>query len=399
MAETQDKTMIPLHEALTIICNAAQPIGSERVPFTRACGRVLAENVVSDIDMPPFNKSAMDGFACRREDLDNPLSIIETIPVNHVPEKKITAGTCARIMTGAIVPEGADCVIKVEDTETADTAEIRFTGSSTRTNICFKGEDIRSGDFVLNRGICIRPQHIGILASAGCSHPLVSRTPRIGIIVTGNELVEPEEYPGEGQIRNSNGSQLHALSAGIGTPHLYSIAEDTEEAIGNLLRTAMEECDVILFTGGVSMGDYDYVPVVIKNAGIKLLFEKIAIKPGMPTIFGVHDTTYCFGLPGNPVAVFVVFELLVKPFLYALMGCEYLPKQVTLPLETNVTRKRTERQSWLPVELTDNGTVSVLEYHGPAHIQSLCKADGLLPVDIGIEEIPAGTPVTIRLIQ
>jgi len=178
--------MIAFDDAFEIMMGPARRLGTERVGIERALNRVLAENVASDIDMPPFNKSAMDGFACRRADLANELTIIETIPAGLVPKKVIVQNQCAKIMTGAVVPEGADCVIMVEYTKSVGENRIRFTGSSTEENICLKGEDIKKGDVVLRAGCRISAQHIAVLASHGWVKPLVSLQPRVGIIATGN---------------------------------------------------------------------------------------------------------------------------------------------------------------------------------------------------------------------
>ncbi len=392
--------MIPLDNAVQIVCDAARPVPTERVPLENAAGRVLAADVVSDTDLPPFNKAAMDGFACRREDLDSELRVIESIPVNHIPHNSIGPGECARIMTGAVVPSGADCVIPIEQTQTIEHDIVQFTGINPRTNICFQGEDVSESDVVLSKGTLIQPWHISILASAGISHPCVALQPVVGIIATGNELVSPAEKPRIGQIRNSNSSQLHVLvTTRSCIPRLYGIAADTRPAINDMLLTAMQECDVVLLTGGVSTGDYDFVPGVLKNAGVTLLIEKIAIKPGMPTVFGMSDEASCFGLPGNPVAVFVVFELLVTPFLYALMGHAWQPRIIHLPLAEPVVRKRTERESWLPVSISSDGTAVIAEYHGPAHTQSFSRADGLMTIPAGVKTISTGIPVPVRLLH
>ncbi|GAI98070.1 unnamed protein product, partial [marine sediment metagenome] len=197
-------TTLKFEKAYEIVIGSACRLGVERVAISdnSALNRVLAEAVVSDIDMPPFNKSAMDGFACRRADLANELAITETIPAGSLPTKAIGPGQCARIMTGAVVPEGADCVIMVEYTENSGANRIRFTGTHTTDNICLKAEDIKKGDVVLQPGQIIKAQHIAVLASSGCVKPLVSLQPRVGIIATGDELVEPDKQPTACQIRN-----------------------------------------------------------------------------------------------------------------------------------------------------------------------------------------------------
>ena len=196
--------MIPFEDALRTVLDSARRLGTERVDIANAINRILAEDAKSDMDMPPFNKSAMDGYACRRADLANELEVVETIAAGYTPTKSIEPNQCAKIMTGASVPQGADCVVMVEFTENPTDHTIRFVGEDTADNICIKGEDIKAGDVVLPKGIRIRPQHIAVLASVGCAQPVVSKMPRVGILATGDELVPPTSRPGPSQIRNSN---------------------------------------------------------------------------------------------------------------------------------------------------------------------------------------------------
>jgi molybdopterin molybdotransferase len=178
----------------------------------------------------------------------------------------------------------------------------------------------------------------------------------------------------------------------------YGIAKDTDKAIDKMFKEAIEENDVVLVSGGVSMGDFDLVPGILKQNNINLLFEKVAVKPGKPTVFGVSENIYCFGLPGNPVSTFVLFELLVKPFLYKMMGYDYRPDAVKMPLGKSLRRKKIERQTWIPVVITDAGMLKTIDYHGSAHINALCIADGLISIGIGIAEIEKGAVVPVRLI-
>ena len=391
--------MIPFEEALSTVLDSACRLGTERVDITNAIDRILAEDVKSDMDMPPFNKSAMDGYACRRADLANELEVVETIPAGYTPTKSIGPNQSAKIMTGAAVPQGADCVVMVEFTETPTDSTVRFVGENTSDNICQKGEDIKAGEVVLFKGTRIRPQHIAVLASVGCAQPVVSKRPRIGILATGDELVPPASMPGPSQIRNSNSFQLTAQVESMGAvAKNYGIAKDTDKAIDKMFKEAIEENDVVLVSGGVSMGDFDLVPGIFKQNNINLLFEKVAVKPGKPTVFGVAENIYCFGLPGNPVSTFVLFDLLVKPFLYKMMGYDYTPAAAKMPLAESFRRKKTERQTWIPVVITNSGLLKPVSYHGSAHINALCIADGLIRMNVGVSEIEKGTIVPVRLI-
>jgi len=397
-------TILKFDDAFEIVMDSARRLGTERIDIDRALNRVLAETIVSDMDIPPFNKSAMDGFACRRADLANELTIIETVPAGSLPKKTIGQNQCAKIMTGAVVPEGADCVIMVEYTEPTLDNKIRFIGEETSDNICPKSEDIKKGDVVLHSGCKISAQHIAVLASHGWVKPLVSLQPRIGIIATGDELVEPDQKPAACQIRNSNGFQLAAqVTSAAAVATNYGIAADTQVAIDGMLKKAIAENDVVILSGGVSVGEYDLVRGILEKNNVRLLFEKVAVKPGRPTVFGVSDEggwnpVFCFGLPGNPVSTFIVFELLVKPFLFKMMGHNFKPTVTHRQLERTITRKKTERDSWLPVVFTGNDKVASIEYHGSAHINALVEADGLLCIPAGIAEIKEGTTVAVRQI-
>jgi molybdopterin molybdotransferase len=280
--------MIPFNDALNIVMNQVRPLEYESVPLHEACGRILARDVACDMDIPPFDKSAMDGYACRQADLPGPLRVIETIKAGIPPLYMVNRGECAKIMTGAMVPNGADCVIMVEHTEETGEGGIRLIKTTTGENICYRGEDVRSGDVILHQGTRLGPHHIAVLATAGCAHPMVARLPKVGIIATGDELVEPEVIPAPSQIRNSNGWQLYTQMKQIGaTVTYYGIMPDVENILSSALNKALGENDAVLISGGVSMGDYDLVPSAMIKSGMKILFDSIAMKPGKPTTFGI----------------------------------------------------------------------------------------------------------------
>jgi molybdopterin molybdotransferase len=391
--------MLPFDKALRIVLDSARKLGSEYVDVAHAKNRILAEDVESDVDMPPRDISVVDGYACRREDLANELKIIETIRAGMPPKKTIGPNKCAKIMTGATIPRGANCVFMAELAENSTAGTVRFVGEKTDDHIRPQGRDIKAGQVVLRSGARIRPQDIAVLAMVGHTEVLVAKRPTVGIIATGDELVEPQSKPSPWRLRNSNSPQLAAQLENVGAVVTdYGIAKDTAGDIDGTFKKASAENDVVLLSGGVSVGDFDLVPGILKKNNIKLLFDKIALKPGKPTIFGVSKNLFCFGLPGNPVSTFVVFELLVKPFLYKLMGHDYAPPNVKMPLDETISRKNTERQGWIPVTITNNGTLKKVEYHDSGHINALCEANGLICMDVGVAEIPKGTIVQIRLI-
>ncbi|OQX73902.1 MAG: hypothetical protein B6D61_12050 [Bacteroidetes bacterium 4484_249] len=390
--------MILFEEALNIVNGSVYEKDTERVGFMESLNRVLAEDLRSDVAMPPFDKSAVDGYACRKEDINDVLDVIEVIPAGKAPEKVIGKGECAKIMTGAPLPEGADTVIMVEDTEEVGKNRIKYLKDDVKDNICYLGEDIKENDIVLRKGTLIRPQHIAVLASAGGIHPLVYKQVKVAVISTGDELVEPDVVPSVSQIRNSNAYQLLAQAAKMGAIVNYTgIALDTEESTREMLTKAFDGNDLILLTGGVSMGDFDHVPKVLKELGVELKFKSIAVQPGRPTVFGVRDKQFIFGLPGNPVSSFVQFELLVKPLIYGLTGYKHKPLAIKLPMGKEYSRRKSKRLSWLPVRI-DDGKVFPLEYHGSAHINALTDADGLISIAIGDTKLEEGKLVNVRLI-
>jgi molybdopterin molybdotransferase len=392
--------VVTFEEAFEIVMDFARKLGTEEVSIEQAYNRILAEDVISDTDMPLFNMSAMDGYACRREDLGNELTVIEEIPAGYVPRRAIGSNECAKIMTGGMVPEGADCVIMVEYTKKITDSTIVFTGKDTKGNIRPKADHVKKGSVVLASGVKLTVPRIAVAASFGCASTLVSRRPKIGVIATGNELVEPCEKPSLSQIRNSNGYQIcaHVTSAGA-VPTYYGIARDTETSLDGMIRKAKTENDMIIMSGGVSMGDYDLVPGLLVKNGFRLLFERVEIKPGRPTVFGVSDEAFCFGLPGNPVSTFVTFELLVKPFLYRMMGHTFKPPIMPMILDHDIKRKKADRTAWIPVAFTGNGEITAIEYHGSDHIHSMSRADGMICIPLGIAEIKKGTTVHVRSIQ
>ena len=391
--------MIPFEEALNIVMNSAIRLEEESVPLLEASGRVLYRDIQSDIDMPPFNKSAMDGYACRSEDIDSPLKVIETIPAGYTPQKTVGEGECSKIMTGSIVPKGADCVIMIEHTETKDDLLIVNKKNSDQ-NICYKAEDVKIGDTVLQKATLITPAEIAVLASVGCDPVPVSKKPVLGIIATGSELVEPSQKPQSAQIRNSNSSQLYSQVEQARCKPIYvGIIEDSPQAIGAAIDQNISRVDIFLLSGGVSMGDFDYVPEVLLEKGFKLLFQKVAIKPGKPTVFGMKGNKFVFGMPGNPVSTFLIFEMLVKPFCYKLMGTNYSPTKVMATLVETIKRKKSDRLLLIPVVINNNGEVTLVKYHGSAHIHALTKANGILQMPAGINEIKAGEGVEVILIK
>ena len=390
--------MISFEEALRTTLSLGIRTGTARVPLAEACNRILAEDVVSDLDMPPFDKSAVDGYACRLDDAGStgPLRVLETLPAGRMPAHAVEPGTCTRIMTGAVVPPGAECVVMVEDSEATGPNHVRFTRPRTALNICYRAEDIRKGERVLQAGCRITPAHVAVLAAMGVAEPLVAGLPTVGILSTGDEIVEPGQVPNGAQIRNSNAWQLLAQAAAVpAKTNYYGIIPDDPSALSLAIDRACSENDVVILTGGVSMGDFDFVPAKLKDAGIEILFKSVAIQPGRPTVFGYGRDTSVFGLPGNPVSAYILFEVLVKPFLLAMMGFGGESKGLRLPMGSLYRRRNTARKGLVPVVIRD-GEVFPVEYHGSAHINAYTMAEAVLEVETGVGTIEKGETVHVR---
>ena len=395
--------MIPFEHALQIVLDAATPsaIPCEMVSLEKACGRILQQTVFADRDMPPFNKSAVDGYACRYEDLETerPLRLLESISAGSTPKYTVTQGCCCKVMTGAMVPQGAECVVMVEDT-LEENGLIHYRGKKQpKPGICLKGEDITSGTPLLTSGTLIQPTHLGLLSAVGNTTIQVAKKIKVGIISTGDELTEPWERPRTEQIRNSNSRLLMAQTKSAGAlASYYGIARDHVDSLAPLLSAAMEDNELVIVSGGVSMGDYDIVPEVAKDLGFDILFDSVAVQPGKPTTFGVGSGVFFFGLPGNPVSTFIQFELMVRPFINRLMGAHYTPLMFKLPLAHAYTRKNAERMAHLPATINASGSCSLIDYHGSAHLSAFDRAKCLMRIQVGATSISAGELVEIVLL-
>lgn len=392
--------MITFEEALRIVRSQRPKCSTQAIGFRDALYRILAEDIYADMNMPPFDKSAMDGFACRRADIQSPLHVVATIPAGVFPEAPINEGECMRIMTGAPVPKGADCVIMVEHTETLDDGRIRYTLPSTASNICYLGEDVRQGSQILKKGTRLLPQHLAILASAGMVKCEVYAKPRIAIFSSGDELVEPHQIPAHSQIRNSNAYQIEAQVLALGAQPDYRgiLPDDKKVSLENMAK-ALEDNHMLLVTGGVSAGDFDFIPHALEELGVKVHFSSLAVQPGKPTLFGTWKDKFVFGLPGNPVSSFVQFELLVKPLIYSMMGHDF---QTIIPMAhagTAISRKKAERQVFIPVCIGEDGLIRPVAYHGSAHIHAYVDAHALIDLEIGQFSIKEGDLVRVRSIQ
>ena len=401
MSNSGAEPRLELQDALAMISDLVSDhrVGTEHVDLLDAFHRVLAEDVVSDIDIPPFHQSTRDGFACRRADLGNELEVIETVAAGSPPRKVLGPNECARIMTGAALPQGADCVVMLEHAKCLAENRVLCGPSPPGNNICPQASDAMVGETLLHAGELIRAQQIAVLASVGCSRPLVSQRPRVGVIATGSELVEPDRKPRACQIRNSNSFQLSAMVLGASAlPRNYGLVSDDRGAIERILRQSLAENDLVILSGGISKGDYDLVRDVLEENSVALVFDRVRLGPGRLMVFGISDSGLCFGLSGNPVSNFITFELVVKPCLYMMAGHRFKATVSHAAMGETVTRHEAGKDLWLPVLQTPDGGIHTIGCHGPMSITRLCQADGLMHVPAGVTEIRKGTTVVVRQI-
>ncbi|TXT27100.1 MAG: molybdopterin molybdotransferase [Rhodocyclaceae bacterium] len=378
--------MLSFEQALEKLLAAAQPVEEIRsLPITAAAGRILAVSQQSTVAVPPLDNSAMDGYAVRVADVTAAgvcLPVSQRIPAGTVGTT-LQPGTAARIFTGAPVPAGADAVIMQERCEHGENGVVINHVPHDGENIRRAGEDISVGAEILKAGVKLRPQEIALAASAGLPELPVYRRVRVGVFFTGDELVQPGEPLPPGAIYNSNRYALRALLEGMGCEvrDLGAVA-DTLEATRDALRRAAADNDLVLTSGGVSVGEEDHVKPAVEAEG-RLDMWKIAIKPGKPLAFGeirkADGKAWFLGLPGNPVAAFVTFLTMVRPFILSLQGAANVsPRVLNLPSASVWGRADGARLEFLRGWLNDNGAVELYKNQGSAVVTSLCWSDGLV---------------------
>ncbi|MGQ9710746.1 MAG: molybdopterin molybdotransferase MoeA, partial [Anaerolineae bacterium] len=393
-------------EALERILATVRVLESEWVPLLEALGRVLAEEVAADRNIPPLPNSAMDGYAVRAADVAQVparLRVIAEAPAGRLCPVEVGPGTAVRIMTGAPVPSGADTVVPFEHTRLdGEWVEI-LRETRPGANVREAGEDVRAGQVVLTPGCVLRPQEIGMLAALGRTEVAVIRRPRVAILATGDEVVLPWETPGPGQIRDANSYTVAAQVRKYGgIPLILGVVRDEETLVREGVRRALaERADLIVTSGGVSIGDFDLVKQVLAAEG-EMRFWSLNMKPGRPLAFGVVGGVPLVGLPGNPVSAMIATELFVRPAIRKMQGFTDWPWPELRARITDPIVRKDGRRHYLRVRLqeTPEGWMATLTGdQGSGILSSLVQADGLAVIPEDVDHLPAGAEVRVLLLR
>ena len=401
--------MITVEDALNRILENITPLGTEKINILNSLGRVIGEDIFASRNIPPVDNSAMDGYAVRREDTrgasrEKPamLAIIEDIPAGTIPTKRIAVGNASRIMTGAPLPEGSDAVVRMEDTE-KENGDVRiFVEAEPGEHIRRAGEDVKEGDLVISRGDVIRPAEVGMLATLGRSFIACHQRPLVAILSTGDELIDVDETPSSWSIVNSNSYSLAAQVADCGAiPMQLGIAKDTREDLIDKLKAA-RRADIVLSSGGVSVGDFDFVKDIMQEVGNNMQFWQVAMRPGKPLAYGTLGGVPLFGLPGNPVSAMVSFEQFVRPSILKMMGHRNLfRKAVKAVLAEGLTKKEGTRQFVRARVRKEGGryTATSTGEQGSGILKSMVLANGLIVLQEKTTTVAAGDEVTVLLLD
>jgi molybdopterin molybdotransferase len=404
--------MLSVEDALAQVLSAFRPLEPERVPLLETLGRVLAEDVYADINIPPHDNSAMDGYAVIAADAtgagpETPvrLRVTENLAAGYVAEQQVVPGTAIRIMTGAPVPGGADAVIRFERTEQEGEWVDLYFAPPVGNNIRCAGEDVREGDLILHKGTRIRPQEMGMLAALGCKEVSVIRRPRVAILATGDELVDVGEPLGPGKIRNTNSYSNAAQVAKYGgVPIMLGIAQDRMTDLTDKIQDGLAQgADLLLTSGGVSVGDFDVVKKVLSAEG-EITFWRVRMKPGKPLAFGRIEaqvdgekrTVPVLGMPGNPVSVMISFEVFARPAILTMLGITDLDKPTVEAVLVDEIPSKDERRHYVRVCLERDGDAyqaSLTGAQGSGILNSMVKANGLAVIPEDWTRAPAGSRV------
>jgi molybdopterin molybdotransferase len=397
--------MITVDQALSMVLGQVQPLGSESVPIQEAYRRILTEDVRADIDLPPFDRARMDGYAVRSADVSTApvtLRVIGEIAAGAQFDRNINSDEAVKIFTGAPVPAGADAVQKVEVTRANGQMVEILESVKPGQFITPHASEVASGEVVAEAGGEIGPAEMAVLASFGYANVRVGRRPRVAVMSTGSELVDVSLKPSGAQIRNSNSYTLAAYAERAGAlVDIRETVEDTAEATRNALIEASDNHDIVITSGGVSMGDYDLVKAALKDIGAEIFFDKVIIRPGKPIVFARRSNTYFFGLPGNPVSTSVTFNVFVRPAIRK-MQRETSPCLPTVSARlSGIVRDSSSRRSYLPGRISiqeGRAIVEPLKWGGSSDLVAFMRANAMIVVREDLHEIAEGALADVVLL-
>ena len=396
--------MLSTEEAQKIILSKAKVLGEKEERIVNCLGKVLAEDIYSSLNIPPLTNSAMDGYALKSSDtLKAPLllKVIEDLPAGRVSTKKINKGKAIRIMTGAILPEGADAVVEVEKTKREERGFVKVLFRVKRgENVRLAGEDVKKGELVLKKGTTIRAAEVGMLATLGRRKAKVLRAPRVAIISSGDELLEVGKRIRDGKIYDANGYSLQAQVIEASAVPLYlGVVKDKIEALRKKFKEGLKQADLLISSGGVSVGDYDLVRGVLKELG-RISFWQVRQRPGKPLVFGLAGRKLIFGLPGNPVSSMVTFEQYVRPALLKMGGRADLKRKEVYAEVTEEIKKRKGLKYFIRAVVRKEDNKYYVKTTGPQGsgiLKSMILANGLIILPEKVEKVKKGDKVLVQL--
>ena len=393
------ETNVTVQRATELILARATPLSTERVALSEARGRILREAALGDEDSPRFDCSAVDGYALRRADAEKVLPIAAEIQAGAERVDELTSGRCARIFTGAQVPQGADYVAMQEDVEVNHGA-IRITSVSDESCIRPRGENSRRGDVVVPVGCELAAAELSALASCGVTRPLVTRRARVVHLVTGNELIDPSETPTGTQLRDSNSTLVSAFVATCGAELVrHARLPDSLEEAHAMMKSLSLEFDLLLVSGGASVGDYDFARPMLEEAGFVREFQNVNLRPGKPLALFVRDQSLAFAIPGNPVSHWVIMQLFFAPLLEAWSGLDLKKPKLTGRMAKDFSTKPNRRETHLPAHATvENGEFRLqpLQFASSGDIGSVVGANALIEIPAGSSGFSTADHVTFR---
>ncbi|TET49080.1 MAG: molybdopterin molybdotransferase MoeA [Actinomycetota bacterium] len=402
--------MISVEEAQRIVLNSGLKPGIQRLPILESLGLTLAEDIISSDDIPIYDNSAMDGYAVRAIDIKGaeksyPIRLVlmgEDIPAGRIPKSTVNPGFCMPIMTGAPLPNGADSVVMKEDTQRDAGSVMVFREIEKGENVRYRSEDIKKGSTVFRKGDNINPATIGVLASLGIGEVKVYRPPLVGVLATGDELIRIDEKLIAGKVRDSNSYSLSAQVKEMGMEYRrFGTIVDDETLLLKKIKEALGECDILLLSGGISVGDYDLVKDTLEGIGAKLIFWRVNQKPGKPLAFFKYGNKYIFGLPGNPVSVMVCFEMYVRPMIRKSMGYDNFFRPEVIAEALDDFKNKTGRVNFARIIVENKDGKYFFKstgMQGSGILTSMAKANGIarFPADMG--NVVKGSKVKVYLL-